>query len=75
MRLNMSQPKIIITDEEITYAENRLIDSGIDFNKIPLKNILVTCSNYNGIITRRNYVAVVEAVKNIYDNLSEAKDN
>jgi hypothetical protein len=61
--------------EEYAYAKNQLINSGIGFNKIPLENILATCSKYSGIITKRNYVAVVEAVKNIYDNLSEAKGN
>ena len=50
------------------YVRKRLAESGIDFSKIPKRNLLVTCQEYRGTITKENFAAIMEAVDNIYEN-------
>ena len=50
------------------YAENKLIETGIDFSKIRKPDFLMTCQNYNGIISKGNYNATIVAIENIYRN-------
>lgn len=52
--------------DRISYVKKILEESGIDFKKIPRDKILMTCKNYNGIISRANYNAVLNAINEIY---------
>jgi hypothetical protein len=51
------------------YAMKRLTESGINFKGIPKKNILVTCKQYTGTISKENYSAVIKALNDIYKKL------
>ena len=48
------------------YVRKRLMESGINFSKIPKKNLLMTCREYCGTITKENFAAVMEAIDNMY---------
>ena len=50
------------------YVKRCLVNSGIDFNSIPKKKILMTCEEYNGTISKENYRAVLEAINEIYND-------
>lgn len=56
-----------MTPEQI-YAKKCLADSGINFDEIPKDNILMTCQEYNGIISKMNYRAILCAIDNIYED-------
>ena len=49
------------------YVKELLVESGINFNAIPKEKILMTCREYNGIISETNYAAIVNAIEEIYD--------
>ncbi len=57
------------------YAKQCLVNSGIDFNTIPKKNILMTCKRYNGIIGKDNYAAILDALNEIYREKELIKTN
>ena len=52
------------------YAKENLVNSGIDFNSIPKKKILMTCEEYDGAISKENYRAVLEAIDEIYGDIN-----
>jgi hypothetical protein len=60
--------------QEYSYARGKLIKSGIDFKRITKENIMVTCKEYDGIISERNYSAILTAINDMYEgeNLLEA---
>lgn len=52
------------------YAKKGLVNSGIDFNSIPKKKILMTCEEYHGTISGENYRAILEAINEIYNDIN-----
>lgn len=64
--------KMLVATEsvECTYARKKLKESGIDFQSIPREDFLVTCSNYSGIINKKNYNAIINAVNQVYNEVS-----
>ena len=58
-----------MTKEHI-YAKRRLDESGIDFKSITTEDILMACKSYDGIITKRNYAAILSAIDEIYKDMT-----
>jgi len=54
--------------DKVEYVKKLLIDSGIDFKKIPMEDMLTACEEYPGTISPDNYAVVTEAIKDIYNN-------
>ena len=46
-----------------------LVNSGINFESIPKKKILMTCEEYNGAISKENYKAILDAINEIYEGV------
>ena len=51
------------------YAKMCLVNSGINFESIPKKKILMTCEEYNGAISKENYKAILDAINEIYEGV------
>ena len=56
--------------KEYIYAQNLLNDSGIDFRNISKKDILATCESYDGKINKNNYMTVLKAINDLYENIN-----
>jgi hypothetical protein len=54
---------------EQTYVKQRLANSGINFSSVPKENVLATCQEYNGIISKNNYNAILCVIDDIYNEL------
>ena len=52
--------------KEYVYARERILKSGIGFKNISKDEIMMTCVNYNGIISKENYEAVLSAINDVY---------
>ena len=53
----------------IEYAYIKLIKSGVGFEDIPKEKIIMTCKEYDGIISKRNHEAVLNAINSIYEKV------
>lgn len=45
-----------------------LTDSGIDFKNIPKIEMMETCRNYDGKISKENYATTIRVINDLYES-------
>lgn len=52
--------------KECAYIREKIYNSGINFKSIPKEDMLTTCKNYTGKISKENYIAALKVITDLY---------